>query len=305
MLQFLPKSILILTLGVFTAQITLADYGGGDATLIRVDSAEIAENFKDLVVVVDFNEIISISRSPDRISDYTPLMTFKGLWKMITLLPTLFGKFDEIKKMGMQIAQNTTGNGNIVHGLARQLKAKGYGDIASLEEDIIKLTVLDEPIADNIEVLKKLKRLGIKLVAATDQDALQYKFYKQRMARKGVDLDQLFDAVITYKSFRDIEQSDRCAIIDVGKSESGYLSVVQNLLRSKLNLDGKKIVYVDNGSLKSSKKLKNFEVIEFEDMQKLVSKIGEYVGQEVSADEFLKKPGKCVKKKGRNKRINT
>lgn len=102
-----------------------------------------------------------------------------------------------IKNRGYEVAGRVEGTSNVIHTLAQELKADGYADLTDYVEEMTAITLKPKPIWHTINYIKELKERGEVVLGATNQDCIQNKYYRQRMAEQGVDLKELFDGTMT------------------------------------------------------------------------------------------------------------
>ena len=80
------------------------------------------------------------------------------------------------------------------------LKVHNYGDFTDCKTIIMDILVRPEPIMEVIEQLIQLKQQGHILIGATNQDYTQNIIYQEKLKQQGIDLDELFDAILTVYS---------------------------------------------------------------------------------------------------------
>jgi len=146
------------------------------------------------VLTVDFDDVISIRQKPG-IADFATLIARVAFWHPSFL--SAFLNFNALELEGRRVASTVDGAANIIHRLLRNLHEQGYPDLSYYESDIIERSINPKPLDSVIDFLRALKGMGYTLVGATNQDYLQNKVYRKKMKDQGVDLDALFDGIVT------------------------------------------------------------------------------------------------------------
>lgn len=102
---------------------------------------------------------------------------------------------------GLQIAGNLRGMGNIVDAIDPIAKKYGITLTPADRDIIVDMCVSIEPQWKNIAQLRDLKQKKHTLIFTTNQDVDQYRAYATIMKSHGVEMDKLFDGIITYQTF--------------------------------------------------------------------------------------------------------
>jgi len=154
--------------------------------------SSLQSNSEKTVIAIDMDDVMSIKQKPG-------FMDFIGLIKIVFRNPrvlTAFMHIKDIKKDGEKVSQELNGASNVVHAVLEKLKKDGYGDFSSYEDDIIERSTKPKPIASMVAAVEFLKAQGYLVIGATNHDWKQHLAYRKKMSQQGVDLNDLFDAVL-------------------------------------------------------------------------------------------------------------
>lgn len=153
-----------------------------------------AEKQEKIVISFDLDDVMS-AKGKVGAWDYS------GLSRVIFSNPVIlsaFWHFSEISEQGKETASGMNGTSNVVHAMIAKLKEQGYGDLSPYEDEIIQLSIKPTPIKDMVDIVNAYKEAGYEVIGGTNQDVEQYyNGYRPKMLAQGVDMDTLFDAVLT------------------------------------------------------------------------------------------------------------
>lgn len=140
-----------------------------------------------------------------------------------TLLKMGWHQKDIVKK-GEEIAKSTPGTANVIKKLLQYLEQQNYGKFTQDDIDAFtSIAIQADKKKEGIAFLNKLKKQGFKVVAATNQDSLQYKKYTEHLKKDhDIDLALLFDAAITVP-YLDVKMEDDKPFCKHSQEEQWYL----------------------------------------------------------------------------------
>jgi hypothetical protein len=143
------------------------------------------------IAVVDLDDVVSIKGD----ASYCDYFSLPIPW---TSVPSMVWNYQEIKKKGKEIARTTEGTSNIVAAVLTWLEEeKGYQGLHELQDPIVQIVSKAKPIQGVIDGLREMKKNGVKVVGATNQDYETHLAWRKDMVQHGIDVDSLFDGVLT------------------------------------------------------------------------------------------------------------
>lgn len=152
---------------------------------------------KSRIYTFDFDDVVNIR---ERLGLYECACYGKLLVKLAVQEPAKVGTFlwnwRSIKARVKELSNEMHGATKIIHTLSAELVEKGHLDIAPYADNIIAYFVKPKPIWSIIDYIKELKKQGYVVLGATNQDYSHNKYIRAKMAQQGVDLDELFDAIV-------------------------------------------------------------------------------------------------------------
>jgi FMN phosphatase YigB (HAD superfamily) len=171
---------------------------GADNNILKPEGADTSavDSKKNIVLCFDLDDVIS-GKEKIGFTDYmglVPRILFTAPKIVTAVLPK---NLAQIREQADEIAKTTNGTSNIMHALIADLKKQGYGDLSSFEDAFVKRSLNPFVIKDMISNIKKLKAQGYTVIGATNQDYKQYQVYRKKMKALSVDLDTLFQIVLT------------------------------------------------------------------------------------------------------------
>lgn len=164
-----------------------------DTTKIATDTNPAVDKTLSTVIAMDLDDVMSIKQKPGALD-------FISIARAVFWNPWVLGaltKIGELQQEGSQVGQSMNGTSNVVHEMLKKLKDRGYGDFSYYEDEIVAAATKPKPIDQMIQAVRELKKKGYIVIAATNQDWKQHAAYRQKMKQQGVDLNKLFDAVVT------------------------------------------------------------------------------------------------------------
>lgn len=170
-------------------------------------NAEEKATKESTAIFVDFDNVITTNKFNINFNNVTllctllykhPKETLLGLWH----IKKLTAKGKEFSK-----EPNATVN-TTVDRMLNYLKKEGFGDFSDSRDILVKLGTQPQPINEMIDILKQLKKERHILIGATNQPCNQNKIYSQRLKEQNIDLNKLFDAILTTAPESDINQVD-------------------------------------------------------------------------------------------------
>ncbi len=167
--------------------------------------------------------------------------------------------FQLVRNHAEMIAKKTNGTANIVHAELEELQKEGYGDLSKYEDRAIECSLKPKPIMPMIENIRRLKKQGYTVVGATNQDHKQHQAYRKKMKGHGIDMKELFHAILTTRvhhetviptdnSFYPLEESDTIYVtrdVEAYKPRVKYFQALKDLVTS-INPKVKTIIHTDD-----------------------------------------------------------
>lgn len=151
---------------------------------------------KNIALCFDLDDVIS-GKEKIGFTDYlglVPKLLFKHPKIVTAALPKNLSK---IREQADEISKTTNGTSNIMHDLIGVFKEEGYGDLSAFECEFVQRSLSPFLVKRMINNIKKLKAQGYTVLGATNQDWKQHKVYRKKMKALGVDLNTLFEVVLT------------------------------------------------------------------------------------------------------------
>ena len=197
------------------------------------------------------------------LTDFIGLVTSRAIWNPRLLMAATPANFNRIRSRADEIAQTTKGICNIVRTTLTELKDQGYGDLTSLEDEIVRRSTNPIAIALMAARVKELKEQGYTVIGASDYDWREYQVYREKMQdNHRVDMNDLFSAVLTIPVIHELPKdlgeipfyqspSDRTGTIYVTasaesiKPKMAYFRALKALAK-KINTDHALIIHTDN-----------------------------------------------------------
>lgn len=232
-----------------------------DTTKIATDVNPALDKTLSTIIAMDLDDVMSIKQKPGALD-------FISIARAVFWNPWVLGaltKLSELQQEGSQVGQNINGTSNVVHTMLGKLKERGYGDFSYYEDEIIAASTKPKPIDQMVEAVRTLKKKGYIVIGATNQDWKQHAAYRQKMKQQGVDLNQLFDAVVTTAvNYGNVSQAARkggfynpvineniyaATAQDVYKPHAGYYTLVKRVadyIAETKHVPVKRIVFTDD-----------------------------------------------------------
>jgi hypothetical protein len=157
--------------------------------LLTISCTAIAKiyNPHNTVVVVDEKHVICKHTRPG-FKDFKALASGKTFKKLPTIVYLLTFKYKKIKKYGFSVTENIKGTANIIHEVLRWMKQKKYGDLTSLESDILNISVPMKLRKNVIPICKSLKAKGATIFLDSDMDTIHEHVLTRKIKKSGTDL---------------------------------------------------------------------------------------------------------------------
>lgn len=171
----------------------------GLALLLSAVPAIAMEQSDKPVFAFDLDDVMS-KKQKLSYSDYVRL--FRGLPVSWYNTVWMVAQFPSIQANGMKTAQTTNGTSNVILKVLTWLKdEKGYKNLDHINlPDLVAQTVKPDPIMGMVDIVKQLRAQGYTVIAATNQDRLQYDAWQQKMRAAGVNPSELFNAVVVARA---------------------------------------------------------------------------------------------------------
>ncbi|MCA9770700.1 hypothetical protein KC460_05005 [Candidatus Dependentiae bacterium] len=147
---------------------------------------------KAVIFAFDMDDVMSISKK-------VGFIDFIGMLRIVFHHPSILSALINIKKIqkdGVTISKEVNGSTNVIYTLLNKLKEDGYGDLRDYADEIMNRSMKRKPIQQMVDAAKSLKDQGYVLIGATNQDWKQHLAYREQMRKHGVDLNEIFDAVL-------------------------------------------------------------------------------------------------------------
>ena len=168
-------------------------------------------NPHNTVVVLDEKHIICKHTRPG-FKDFKTLASSKTFKKLPTIVYLLTFKYKKIKKYGFSVTENIKGTANIIHEVLRWMKQKKYGDLTSLESDILNISVPMKLRKNIIPICKEIKAKGATIFLDSDMDTIHEQVLSKKIKKSGADLS-FATGSITITPY-DLKQRPSCKHFD-------------------------------------------------------------------------------------------
>lgn len=163
------------------------------SVVTRQETVEADDLISSTAIAMDLDDVMSIKQKPGALD-------FIALSRAVVWHPWILGAFTkigELQKEGSVVGSTVNGTSNVVQTMLQKLKERGYGDLSHYQDEIVFGATKPKPINQMVDAVRQLKAKGHIVIAATNQDWKQHVAYRKRMRSHGVDLNLLFDAVVT------------------------------------------------------------------------------------------------------------
>lgn len=227
---------------------------------------------KDTVLVFDLDDVVSFKQKPS-------IPSFLKVGAPIILKhPTLAFKIKTIAKKGKELAKGkktediepVNGTSNIIYNLFKWLEDEyGYKGLIDYTEKLVGTSVNPIPNIKVIQLIKDLKNKGYGIFAATNQDDIQNKFYREKMREQGIKVDQLFEGVITAQGYDKKHENPKGYVTtQYAKPQEQYFKVVKATVQKEY--PKAKILFIDDKgkNIESAKKI-GLVGIQFKNIEQL------------------------------------
>jgi HAD superfamily hydrolase (TIGR01509 family) len=159
------------------------------------------------IICVDFDNVLTktFSISLSTIMKLLPCILRHPLAIAYVLkdLPAIIHKGEEIAKCHKTLKQT-------IIEMLHYLKDNNYGNFFDFKKTILDIGMSPGPIDDVIQLIRELKAQGHILIGATNQDYAANYIYRKKLRKQGINLDELFDAILTcYSPENEVINSDR------------------------------------------------------------------------------------------------
>ena len=179
---------------------------------------------KNTVIAFDMDDVMSIKQKPG-------FTDFIGLTRIVVKNPRVLLALAHIKELareGSELGKTMNGAGNIVHAMLSKLADRGYGDFSPYEDEILMRSIKPQPMDAMVTAVKELKRQGYSVIGATNHDWRQHSAYRTKMRAHGVDLNELFDAVVVTRVQTDHDMPETTSWYQPCADENMYAAVDTN-----------------------------------------------------------------------------
>lgn len=105
----------------------------------------------------------------------------------------------ELNQFVSNLNKNCNGYSNLLRKITDKIQELGLGDYRKYEFAIIEQATYPKPIPYMIQTMKELKQKGYTIIGATNHDIYQHMAYRKNMRDQGVDLNEVFDAVLAVR----------------------------------------------------------------------------------------------------------
>lgn len=162
-----------------------------------VSSSKKLINHKQPVMVFDLDSTLTYHGNPSMGSMLN--FIYKNLFAVrLSSWFYMLYNFERIKKKSITLAlQEGATTEKVVIELLSWLYDQGYADLRAQVYEIVDISINPVIIKPMLALVKKLKKDGYIVVAATAQDGLNHVVYRQKLKQQGIDLDILFDTTLT------------------------------------------------------------------------------------------------------------